>query len=198
MNAQAIDINRIQKRTKQTFRETTKLIYQQEGPKGFLRGLAPALVKNSMQNGQYFACLYFIESHLKQQSFLTETQSNGLAGSLTKIIQTLLFNPIIVIKTRLEVVGFNEYSGMADACKKIYMREGLGAFFTGIQISLIRDVPFAGLFYSIYSLFRAELRMLYEYEMSGHNVSQADRVKAIAAISSLSSMAANIAACTIT
>lgn len=69
-------------------------------------------------------------------------------------MQSMLANPIIVIKTRVEVVGFNEYNGIIDACKKVYTREGLGAFFTGLKISLIRDVPFSGVFYPIYSYFR--------------------------------------------
>jgi hypothetical protein len=32
---------------------------------------------------------------------------------------------LIVIKTRLEVIGFNEYHGIDDAVRKIYAREGL-------------------------------------------------------------------------
>ena len=39
----------------------------------------------------------------------------------------MLANPITVIKTRLEVVGFSEYSGVVDACRKIYAQEGAGA-----------------------------------------------------------------------
>ena len=68
-----------------------------------------------------------------------------------------MYNPIIVIKTRLEVVGFNEYNGFFDAFRKIYVHEGFGAFFTGLKISLIRDVPFSGTFYPIYSFFRTNL-----------------------------------------
>ena len=77
------------------------------------------------------------------------------------------------------------------------VREGMGAFFTGLRISLIRDVPFSGIFYPIYSFFRSELTDLYGYEM-GKGGSQADRMKAIAVISSLSSFLANIVSCTVT
>jgi hypothetical protein len=105
----------------------------------------------------------------------------------------------VVIKTRLEVVGFNEYNGVWDACRKIYTTEGLPAFFTGLKISLIRDVPFAGVFYPIYSFFRSYISALYEYEMSGRTgVTQADRMRALAAIASVSAMMANIASCTLT
>ena len=119
------------------------------------------------------------------------------ASALTKALQSIIVNPIIVIKTRLEVVGFNEYEGISDAFKKVYTREGPKAFFTGLQISLIRDVPFAGIFYPIYMFFRTELYKLYDYEMSD-KVSKAERFKALALISSISSMMANIVSCSVT
>lgn len=62
----------------------------------------------------------------------------------------MLSNPIIVIKTRLEVLGFKEYNNFLDAIRKITQNEGYGGFFTGLKISLIRDVPFSGVFYPIY------------------------------------------------
>ena len=118
---------------------------------------------------------------------------------MTKSMQSIISNPIIVIKTRLEVVGFNEYNGMLDAFQKIYAREGACAFFTGLKVSLIRDVPFAGIFYPLYTTFRNNLFHLYEFEMSANSeASSSDRVKAITVISSTAAMLANICSCTIT
>lgn len=74
----------------------------------------------------------------------------------------MLVNPIIVIKTRLEVIGFNEYYSLSDACRKIYVQEGALGFFTGMKVSIIRDVPFSGTFYPIYSFFKKELTYLFE------------------------------------
>ena len=34
------------------------------------------------------------------------------------------------------------------------MKEGPGGLFTGLKISLIRDVPFSGIFYPIYNFFK--------------------------------------------
>jgi len=44
-----------------TFREATKHIYINEGPKGFLRGLVPSLIKNGATTGQYFSILFYME-----------------------------------------------------------------------------------------------------------------------------------------
>lgn len=59
-----------------------------------------------------------------------------------------------MVKTRLEVIGFSEYSGVSDAFRQILMKEGPGGLFTGLKISLIRDVPFSGIFYPIYNGFK--------------------------------------------
>ena len=37
-----------------------------------------------------------------------------------------------------------------DATKKIYLNEGFLGFWTGLKVSMIRDVPFSGIFYPIY------------------------------------------------
>ncbi len=59
-----------------------------------------------------------------------------------------------MVKTRFEVVGFAEYSGVTDAFRQILLKEGPGGLFTGLKISLIRDVPFSGIFYPIYNFFK--------------------------------------------
>ena len=76
------------------------------------------------------------------------------ASSGAKTIQTVICNPLIVIKTRFEVVGFAEYANTWDAAKQIHRKEGLKGFFTGLKISLIRDVPFSGTFYPFYNFFK--------------------------------------------
>lgn len=80
-----------------------------------------------------------------------------IASSLARTVQTVLVNPIFVIKTRFEVIGFNEYNNTYDAVRKIYRAEGIGGFTTGLKVSLIRDVPFSGCFYPIYNFIKIRL-----------------------------------------
>jgi hypothetical protein len=100
----------------------------------------------------------------------------------------------VVIKTRLEVVGFNEYNGIIEGGKIILAKEGFKGFFTGLGISLIRDVPFSGVFYPVYHSFRAFYgSLLY----GSARESQSNNVN-LALITSLSSWSANIVSCIIT
>ena len=133
----------------------TKQIYSTEGLPGFMRGLVPSMVKNTLTAGSYFSMLYYFEETLKRmQIFQNQAQLNSLASMLARIAQTTISNPIIIIKTRFEVTGFNEYSGIFDATRKIYYQEGFGGFFTGLRVSLIRDVPMSGVYYPIYTFLK--------------------------------------------
>ena len=133
-----------------SFNEALFLVYRREGFAGYYRGFLPACIKNTLNAGTYFSSLHMFVEMLDQMNVMSERQNQFAASSLARVVQSVCGNPVIVIKTRLEVLGFNEYNGMADACRKIYRNEGMGGFFTGLKISLIRDVPFSGIFYPIY------------------------------------------------
>ena len=120
-----------------------------------------------------------------------------LASSGAKTIQTCICNPLIVIKTRMEVVGFAEYANKWDAAKQIHRKEGLKGFFTGLKISLIRDVPFSGIFYPFYNFFKDWYSMLFGVSFYEHQTSH-DRALRLAYITSLSSFSANVVSCVAT
>lgn len=69
-----------------------------------------------------------------------------------------------MIKTRLEVLGFSEYNSLFDAIKKIHSLEGFRGFFTGLGISLIRDVPFSGIFFPIYEVTKDVLGLIVRFD----------------------------------
>jgi solute carrier family 25, member 39/40 len=117
---------------------------------------------------------------------------------LARTVQTVLVNPIFVIKTRFEVIGFNDYNNTYDAIRKIYRAEGIGGFTTGLKVSLIRDVPFSGCFYPIYNFIKVRLFQMYERIYGSHNLTGGERLKVLAIISSIGSFSANIFSCTLT
>ncbi len=144
--------------------------------------------------------LYYMEEHLRRLNILKETQLHMLSSAIARTIQSVISNPIIIIKTRFEVIGFNEYNSITNACQKIYRIEGMGGFFTGLKVSLIRDVPFSGIFYPIYNMFKKDLVYLFEarHGIPQHEMSKSQRLQQLAIISSIASFSANIASCTLT
>ena len=63
---------------------------------------------------------------------MSEQKNQAASAAVTKAIQTIVSNPIVIVKTRFEVAGFNEYANTMDAFRKIYAKEGGQAFFTGL------------------------------------------------------------------
>jgi hypothetical protein len=53
-----------------SFMQATSTIYHSEGMRGFMRGLAPSLIKNVVTSGTFFSMLYYFEESLKKLKML--------------------------------------------------------------------------------------------------------------------------------
>ena len=179
-----------------TARQATQFIYRKEGLPGFMRGFVPSLMKNTLVAGTYFSMLYYTETLLKATGLFGDSQVAFLASAFSRTFQTIIANPIIVVKTRLEVVGFQEYGGTTDAFRQICLKEGVGGLFTGLRVSLIRDVPFSGIFYPIYSLFKTYFMMA--MNLNNDRYDQPNRTLNLAIVTSAASFSANAVCCVIT
>ena len=80
-----------------------------------MRGFVPSMLKNTLNAGSYFSMLYYIETIIKSTGLLHDSQVQLLASAASRTFQSIISNPLIVIKTRFEVVGFSEYSSTRDA-----------------------------------------------------------------------------------
>ena len=80
----------------------------------------------------------------------SETSINFLSSAIARIFSGVLTNPITVIRTRLEVIGFDKYVNMRHAVEMIYKDEGIKGFAVGALTSALKDAPFAGIYFVIY------------------------------------------------
>ena len=159
-----------------------------------MRGFVPSMLKNTLNAGSYFSMLYYMENIIKATGLFNDSQVQLLASATSRTFQSVISNPLIVIKTRLEVVGFSEYKGTTDAFRQILLKEGAGGFFTGLKVSLIRDVPFSGIFYPIYNFFKT----YYYAILIGSGVDPGNRTFNLTLVTSMASFSANLVCCTIT
>lgn len=147
-----------------TARQATIFIYRKEGLRGFMRGFVPSMLKNTLNAGSYFSMLYYLETLIRATHLFNDSQVAFLASAASRTFQSIISNPLIVVKTRFEVIGFSEYASVTDAFRQIIVKEGAGGLFTGLKISLIRDVPFSGIFYPIYNLFKTYFMLLLGFD----------------------------------
>ncbi|KAK3091307.1 hypothetical protein FSP39_018805 [Pinctada imbricata] len=73
-----------------------------------------------------------------------------LIGAAARTVSVVTVIPFTVIKTRFESGKFN-YKSMFDAFTETYKCAGPRALFSGMAPTLMRDVPFSGLYYMFYS-----------------------------------------------
>ena len=80
-----------------------------------MRGFVPSMMKCTLNAGSYFSMLYYCETMLRSTGLFAEPQVSFLASSASRTFQSVISNPLIIVKTRLEVIGFSEYAGVTDA-----------------------------------------------------------------------------------
>jgi len=119
--------------------------------------VSPALESNSSQLADLAKEPILITNNNKKNN---ESLINFLSSGIARLVQAIAINPILVIKTRYEVVGFNSYGGMRDAFKHIRKEEGIRGFYSGLRTNIIKDVPASAVFYSMYEFFKMELNTL--------------------------------------
>ena len=130
-----------------------KRIFELEGFRGFFRGGLLNVGKSTLSAGLFLTGLenvHILTSDLRTLKYIPVNAVDFLNACVSKTLTTFITNPIVVVKTRFEIVGNNQYKSIRDALSNIYYKEGLRGFFQGIPATLFRDVPYAGIQYSVY------------------------------------------------
>ncbi|EAS04974.1 solute carrier family protein (macronuclear) [Tetrahymena thermophila SB210] len=129
-------------------------IWKSEGYKGFYRGGVLAILKSTIGCGIFFTGLenirYIFNAQNAKNPYLQQFL-NFLSASSAKLVTSMILSPINVMKTRFEVVGQNEYKSILSTVAKITKEEGFIGFYRGILPTLMRDIPWSGLQFAIYS-----------------------------------------------
>ena len=128
--------------------DAMKHIYQEEGIKGYYRGIGPALLRDLPFSALAYSLynqFHFMLEGIFGKHFYISMVSGGLAG----FTATLITQPFDIIKTRNQfshVAGndAHKYRNIVHAFQTIYRSEGLKGFTTGLNIRIIeRSIAFS-------------------------------------------------------
>ena len=122
-------------------------VVSQDSVRGLWRGLVPSLVRTVPGVGLYFSSMHQMKTSLCDGR-PTALQS-ALIGSSARALSGSVMIPFTVIKTRFESRAYN-YSSTAHALSSILRTEGLRGLTRGLGPTLVRDVPFSGLYLMFY------------------------------------------------
>lgn len=135
-----------------------RVIFREQGVRGLYVGVVASMA--GAPGAMIQMPLY---EYLKRGPFRTDVDappSNArvaLASATASSAVNLLVYPIEVVRLRLQAQGdpfskTSNYKGIADCCKKIFLNEGVQAFYRGLGTSLIRTVPQSAIGLSCYEI----------------------------------------------
>ncbi len=81
--------------------------------------------------------------------------ATAISGGMATIAHDAIMTPMDVIKQRLQL-GY--YSGMLDCANRIYMSEGLSAFYRSFPMTLFMNIPFGCIMVSLNETFKNVLQ----------------------------------------
>lgn len=122
------------------------------GLKGLWRGNGINIIKIAPESALKFAayeqCKRLILGDRKGAPL--EIYERFMAGAMAGGISQSVIYPLEVLKTRLALRKTGQYTGIADAAKKIYLREGLRSFYKGYIPNILGIIPYAGIDLAVY------------------------------------------------
>ncbi|XP_054891551.1 mitochondrial glycine transporter A-like [Poeciliopsis prolifica] len=122
---------------------------------GLWKGVSPSFVRTIPGVGIYFSSYHSLKQHFFQDSRPGAAQAVMLGGGARTVAGVVML-PITVIKTRFES-GRYSYVSVSGALRSVCRSEGPSALFSGLMATLLRDVPFSGIYVMFYSQAKASL-----------------------------------------
>lgn len=161
------------------------VISRNEGITTLWRGLSLTLLMALPSNIIYFTGYEYI----RDKSPLVSHPLNPLfCGMAARTMSATVVSPIELLKTRLQSIPSETHasqpksrlvSSLIRATFGGIRQNGLGSMFTGLQITLWRDVPFLGIYWLCYEFFKEQLSTAMRIDFD-NNKSQQDNWKVFA------------------
>ncbi|XP_018612666.1 mitochondrial glycine transporter A-like isoform X2 [Scleropages formosus] len=122
---------------------------------GLWKGVSPSFVRCVPGVGIYFGTFHA----LKQHFFLERSPGPGeavLLGAAARAVAGVFMLPVTVVKARYES-GMYSYGSVFGALSSMCRTEGPQALYSGLTATLLRDVPFSGMYVMFYTQVKATL-----------------------------------------
>ncbi|TPX30959.1 hypothetical protein SmJEL517_g05605 [Synchytrium microbalum] len=131
-----------------------------EGARGFYRGLAPQLVGVAPEKAIKLAMNDAVRRSWKDpRTGQIPLQGEIMAGSMAGMSQSLNAE---IVKIRLQVQGESIAKGFIKASERqgpieIVRSLGLSGLYKGVLACLLRDIPFSGIYFPVYSHIKSDV-----------------------------------------
>ncbi|RKO97811.1 mitochondrial carrier, partial [Caulochytrium protostelioides] len=136
-------------------RDVIRHIWRTEGFRGYYRGLAATLVRETPSYGAYFASFEVLSEWLCPDSSDSLAESENtlpilVAGGGAGVAGWVITYPFDVIKTQMQAPAASAYRSVMHCATTLYHRHGARFFFQGLTATCIRAFPTnAATFYAV-------------------------------------------------
>ena len=133
--------------------------------RGFFKGLTSPLLGQGAINATVFGVESLVYMRLRRDANKTLSVANSaIAGMCAGAVQTIIVCPVELVKIRMQNQFIGRklhpeqrtvcYFGPVQIAKKILYKEGIRGIFRGWWITLLREVPQFGIYFSTYAWMR--------------------------------------------
>lgn len=120
-----------------------------EGAGSLWRGISSMVMGAGPAHAVYFGVYEFVKNELGTENGDPTPLVSAAAGAAATITSDALMNPFDVIKQRMQV-NTNQYPTMSKCMSEVYKAEGLSAFFVSYPTTLMMNIPFAAINFTVY------------------------------------------------
>lgn len=145
-----------------------------EGYKGLYKGFTTMLIGAGPAHALYYSTYELNKSILNQKfsEIVPDFVIHGVAGSSATIAHDLMMTPIDVVKQRLQM-SQSTYCGIGDCVKRVYVDEGIGAFFRSLSTRVLMNIPYHVINFTVYEHVKSTLNPANDYNARIHLVAGA-------------------------
>jgi len=147
------------------FRTTMKIV-QEEGVTALFAGLVPTLIGVIPYSGSQFFAYETLKIHYNNtfgKKYPMSPVTNCLIGATAGMFSQLISYPLTVVRKRMMIYDENgraHKTNMPEMILKIYSNEGITGLYRGLNITLLRAVPFAALQFTLVEEVRKALNIV--------------------------------------
>jgi solute carrier family 25 iron transporter 28/37 len=120
-----------------------------EGARSLWRGITSVIVGAGPAHAVYFAVYEAVKHSLGGNDHHHHPFVTSLAGAAATTTSDALMNPFDVIKQRMQLHGA-KYRGFTHCAMDIYRKEGISAFYVSYPTTLIMNIPFTAVNFTVY------------------------------------------------
>lgn len=136
-------------------------IARHEGPLALWQGLGPALTMSLPATVLYMTAYDELRARLQRSdSRAVASWAPLLSGVAARSLAAAVVSPIELVRTQMQSGQWQAGLGLVGGLRRTRALHGVGGLYRGLVPTLLRDIPFSGIYWTLYEANRARAERL--------------------------------------